>query len=114
MKAGPRPYRPNPLAAWFLLLTTAAVLFAFLPGLLVTDKVLVGAALLPILLGAIGLCIRPNVRNGAVGFTTGVVMGGVVSLLATTPTSQLTVPFIGVLIGSILILVVGLAGRSLR
>jgi hypothetical protein len=114
MSAGPRPYRPNPLAAWFLLLTAAAVLFAFLPGFLVTDKIVLGAVLLPIVLGIIGLCFRPRLRNGSLGFGAGIVMGGLISLLATIPSSDLTYQFVGVLVGSILIIVVGLAGRSLR
>jgi hypothetical protein len=111
-------YRSSPLAAWFLLLSVAAVVAAFLPAGVAarpaTEPILIGGVSLAILFPLIGAFFSPYLRNAAVGFGIGALMGGIGGLLWSTPTAHLSVPIFSTLAGSLAIIAVGLIGRSVR
>jgi len=118
MNPAPLPYRPNPLAAWFLLLTSAAVLCTILSGAFASGHNLVGglvgAVALAAVLSIVGLFFRPRLRNAGVGFVTGAVVGGIAGLLLSVPSDEFTLSLFAVLAGSVMIVVVGIVGRSVR
>jgi hypothetical protein len=118
MTPEPIRHRSDPLSAWFLLLTTAAVLSTFLSGAFATEQdqaFAIGlSVILAVLFTLLGVCFRPRLRNAAVGFLCGGLMGGVCGILVGVETSSLTVQTFAVLAGSVMIVIVGLAGRSAR
>jgi hypothetical protein len=112
------PQRTDPLSAWFLLLTAAGVLCALLSSAVELKEPPYVPVLLTILaavsFGTVGVCFSPHIRNGIVGLFCGGIMGLVTGLLLQVPTDTLTVQTFAVLAGSVMIVVVGLVGRSVR
>jgi hypothetical protein len=114
----PNPRRTDPLSAWFLLLTTAAVICTFLGSAVVsrldTAAAAIGLGSNAVVFGILGFCIRPRLRNAVLGFIGAALMISVAGILVGVQTTDLTVQAFAVLAGSVMIVIVGLVGRSVR
>jgi hypothetical protein len=114
----PIRYRPNPLAAWFLLLTALAALCSFVGGAFATRQdpllPLISGGILAAVFAAVGSWFRPHFRNAGIGFISGGMIGCIFGVLIAAKTSDIGLQAFAVIVGSVMIVLVGLLGRSVR
>jgi hypothetical protein len=119
MNSDPVNFRANPLSAWFLLTTAAAVLVALILGAVRGSEASNGwgiglAIVFPCVLTLFGFFKRPRLRNAFLGAFCGVVVGLAAGTLVGSGPVGLTSVSATVLVGSLILALVGLAGRTAR
>jgi hypothetical protein len=109
-------FRTSSLASWFLLLTAAAVVLAFVRAAPVAGyaQVLAPAIVWGLVFAAGGFFSPPRGRNIFLGFVAGFCVGAAVGVVSATSTKKLTPLAIAVITGSVLIIFVGLMGSRRR
>ncbi len=112
-----RPYRANPLAAWFLLTAICAVLLALIVASAVSTGRLVVtpiAGFLSLLMGVAGLFTRPRLPFCIMGIVAGGFVGIAAGFLISCSPPMLTSVSFAVLSGSIVIAIIGCLNRADR
>jgi hypothetical protein len=116
MQPPPSPTRSNPLSAWFLLIAVAAVLCSSLP--LFRAQYVAAPIIIGIVCGLLaalwGLFTPPRGKNALAGLAAGAMVGVIAGILVYAPRENFHTPVFAALAGSVMILLVGVAGRWSR